>query len=140
MSRSTNAKLFTEGFFDHLIKHSKSDKNGLEHLVQLSSSDRAKRFFNTIQHDLAQFGDLFIRFKVDGHEPDESPSEIRNVVLKGKRFDNAGGNWDTDFGEKHLIFKDLDNKVVAEINVATLTAFAMLGFKRVLELYTKEVQ
>ncbi len=121
--------------FDQAIKkqNSPSSDELIRH-VHLSSSERAKQFFGTLEIDIKQFASVFVRLPVDGHEPDNSPSEIRNVVLKGKRFDNAGGSWEGDFGEKHLIFKDLDNNVVGEINIATLTAFAMLGFKRVLEL------
>ena len=65
-----------------------------------------------------------LKVRDDWHEPDEQGI---TVTVKGNKFDNAGywGNQvlTKSWSEKYVTIKK-DNKPIAEINLATLFAFA----------------
>jgi len=72
------------------------------------------------------------RIRPDCHEPDEGG--IANAVLRGKIFDNAGGDYTGKWGEKHILYKESNGDLIAKINLADLTALAVQGYKHLKEL------
>jgi len=73
------------------------------------------------------------KVRPDCHEPDEGG--VPYAVCKGRLFDNAGGNWNGPFGEKHILYKGFDHKTIAEINLADLTALAIYGYQAFIKKY-----
>ena len=87
---------------------------------------------NTIVYcDKGAIESIAARIRPDCHEPDEGG--LPTAVLRGKIFDNAGGSYEGKFGEKHIIYKDRNGNIIAEINLADLTALAVAGYKHLKE-------